>query len=39
MDGLWFERNAWVENVLMNEIHPDFKSYLKHYTKQKKSDK
>lgn len=25
---IWFERNAWVEHVLMKNTKPDFKSYL-----------
>jgi hypothetical protein len=31
MAVLWFERNAWVENVLMNERQPDFKNYLQQH--------
>lgn len=25
---LWFERNAWVENILMKPHHPDYEKYL-----------
>jgi hypothetical protein len=25
---IWFERNAWVKHVLMNNKNPDFESYL-----------
>ncbi|MBK9735489.1 MAG: hypothetical protein IPO92_11160 [Saprospiraceae bacterium] len=25
---IWFERNAWVEHVLIKSDHPDFTSYL-----------
>jgi len=28
MAVLWFERNNWVENVLMNAPNPDYKRYL-----------
>lgn len=26
---IWFERNAWVENILKNSLQPDFEKYLK----------